>query len=317
MSPGKLAGFVLGVFLLAVPDNRLSAQVEDRQQGTPDEIPPPLPPKKPPKAADEYRPGLPESDAPWTLPAEILESVRARAAVYQDYARRFLCDERARLAEYDSSGDVPKEKEREYGYLLFWDPANHTVRERRQVLGKDRQVKGEADDSEPFPPAYAWVFLFSEFHQPYFQFRLVGTHFEGYDLVHEIQFRGSLPFTDGKDIRQWEGTVLLDAFRFTPVEIRAQPSGQDEKIEALYRTWAQSFSILGFRTRQPPLAYEAQIQFRYRRDELSFPTELRYDTRRAVSPKQVVAVRASTRTYTHYQFTNVETTDPALGEVKP
>ena len=64
--------------------------------------------------------------------------------------------------------------------------------------------------------------MFSDVKEPYFDFRLVETRFDGFDLVHEIQFRGSLPFTDGKDIRQWEGVVLIDAFKFTPLEIRRQ-----------------------------------------------------------------------------------------------
>ena len=41
---------------------------------------------------------------------------------------------------------------------------------------------------------------------------LLGDGFEGFDWVRRIQFRGALPFTDGRDIRQWEGTVLVDAF---------------------------------------------------------------------------------------------------------
>ena len=69
-------------------------------------------------------------------------------------------------------------------------------------MTSEGRIKGEAIDEEPFPPAYAWVFLFSRFHEPYFVFRLLDTKFDGFDYVHEIQFKGSLSFTDGKDIRQ-------------------------------------------------------------------------------------------------------------------
>ena len=131
--------------------------------------------------------------------------------------------------------------------------------------------------------------------------------FDGFDLVYEIQFKGSRPFTDGRDILQWEGTVLVDAFRHTPLEIWAEPTNQKERIEALYRNWAKSFNFMGFRTQKAPLGYRAHIQFREHREGLSFPTELRYDTFRAISPAQIIPVRASSRTYNRYRFFNVET----------
>ena len=232
-------------------------------------IPPPLPAKPKPKGAEKLESVVPESENPWRLPPDLLASVRERAGVYQLYARKFTCDEEARQADYDSRGEVTKERIRRYGYLLLQDPAGETLREFRQEI-KQGKLKGEVKDAEPFPPAYAWVFLFTGFHEPYFDFRLIDTRFDGFDLVHEIQFRGSLPFTDGKDIRQWEGTVLIDAFTFTPLEIASEPAGQTERIEALYRLWSKSFNLLGFRTGKSPLGYQASIQFGYRRDDKAY-----------------------------------------------
>jgi len=136
--------------------------------------------------------------------------------------------------------------------------------------------------------------------------------------VHEIQFRGSLPFTTGQDIRQWEGAVLIDAVNYTPLEIRAEPLGQGERIDALYRQWSSSFNLLGMRTGQKPLGYRAHIQFRHKQEGLSFPTELRYDTFRAVSPTQIVPHRASTRVYDDYRiFTSTATPDPPVVDGAP
>jgi hypothetical protein len=315
MLPIRIATALVGLALLAsVP---AVAQFEDRQDSLPDPIPPPMPSKPTPKDAPKYQSivaDAPEED--WGLPVEMIEAVQRTSAVYADYARRFVCDEEARAAEYDEAEEVSKEKTREYGYVLLRGSVGDPVREYRQNMGKDGQVKkGEVEDSEPFPPAYAWVFLFDKFYEPYFEFRLVDTRFDGFDLIHEIHFRGSVPFTDGKDIRQWQGKILLDAFYFTPVSMEAEPIGQKDRLEGLYRIWSQSFNMLGFRTGKKPLGYNATLDFGFKKGDLRFPTSLRYDTRRAVGPEQLVMVRASTRSYANYRFTDVTAEDPRIGPV--
>jgi hypothetical protein len=316
MLPARFAVWpaLLGLALLSV--SPALAQIEDRQDSLPDPIPPPVPKKPPPEDAPKYEAIVEDApDEQWGLPPELLEAVQQTAEVYEDYARRFLCDEEARLADYDGAEQVTKEKIRKYGYLLLRGSVGDPVREFRQNIGKDGKYKGEVEDSEPFPPAYAWVFLFSRFYQPYFDFRLVDTRFDGFDLVHEIHFRGSVPFTDGKDIRQWEGRVLIDAFYFTPIELEAEPIGQKSRLDGLYRLWAQSFNLLGFRTGRKPLGYNANLKFGFKKGDLRLPTSLRYDTRRAVGPDQLVIVQASTRTYSNYKFTGVTTQDPRIGDV--
>lgn len=315
MFPAKtaVALILLGLALLSAPP--APAQVSDRHDNLPDPIPPPLPKRTPPEDAPKYKALI--EDAPeeaWQLPAEILAALQATARVYEDYARRFVCREEARRADYDAAEQVKKERVRNYGYLLLRGSVGEPVREFRQNVAKDGVTyKGEVDDSEPFPPAYAWVFLFSEFFEPYFDFRLVDTRFEGFDLVHEIHFRGSLPFTDGKDIRQWEGRVLVDAFYFTPLELQAEPVGQKERLDGLFRLWSQSFNLLGFRTGKKPLGYSAKLLFGLKKGDLRLPTMLRYDTRRVVAPEQLVRVSASTRSYSRYQFTDVTAEDPRIG----
>ena len=275
--------------------------------GIQEPLPPPLKPEKPPEQAGNYKAIVEPSDLPWVLSDELLETLHQKADVYSAYTRRFTCTEIARLAEYDAGGKIDNEEDRTYGYLLVQSAADQGPREFRQKMGKDGMPKsGEVKDSEPFPPAYAWVFLFSRFNEPYFSFRSQGDHFEGFDWVYEIQFRGSMPFTDGKDIRQWEGVAYVDAVTLTPVEIHAEPQGQAERIEALYRRWAQSFNFMGLRSAPRPLAYEARVEFRLRREGLTFPTTLRYDTFRAVSINRVVAAKASTRTYDDYRIFRVQ-----------
>jgi len=271
-----------------------------------DPVPPPMPRRPTPKTAGNYQPILEPSNEPWGLSPRLLEDLYAQAAVYEAYTKRFTCNETARLARY-SNGKVTSEKVRRYGYLLTTLPSGFGVHEIRQEFARDGSIRpGAIDDADPFPAAYAWVFLFSHFNEPYFSFRLLDDRFDGFDWVQEFEFRGSLPFTTGKDIRQWQGRVILDAVTKTPLEIVAEPIGQNEKIEAMYRKWSSSFNVLGMRTGPKPLGHQARIQFRHRKEGLTFPTELRYDTFRAVAPQKVVRQRASTRKYDGYLIYRVD-----------
>ncbi len=239
-----------------------------------------------------------------------------QSAVYRDYAVRFFCAETVRVAHYDESAEATREKTERYDYLLVRDGTDvkeyrEIVRKQKRKVGPENQTGGKTagDEENRFPPAYAWVFLFDRFYQPYFMYRSLGDRFEGFDWVHEIQFRGALPFTDGKDIREWEGTVLVDAVTLTPVEIRAEPTAQKERIRALFDRWSQAFNLIGFRLAPRPFGYRCRIAFGLRRDSLTFPTELRYDTFRATGPKQFVPWMASVRVYDDYKFFTTETTE--------
>lgn len=268
-------------------------------------IPPPLPKPTPSPRAAELRPLVSASDAPWGLTPDVLAPLYERAARYAAYAQRFTCDEVARRADYDAEGTASKEQSRTYAYILTRGNTGVSIREFRQELSADGKIKaGEVQDDEPFPPAYMWVFLFSRFNEPYFAYRLVSDRFDGFDWVYQIEFKGSLPFSSGRDIREWQGTVLVDAVTHAPLEIEAEPAGQVERIQELYRKYQSSFNLMGGRTAPPPLGYRAWVQFRYRDPESSllFPTELRYDTFRAVTSSRVLPIRASTRTYAKYQI---------------
>ena len=252
----------------------------------------------------------PKPQAPWTLPEDLRSRLAHTADLYREYALRFTCMETVRLARYDADAEASNESVRRYAYLLEREADGETLHEVRQKVKEDGTPHGgEVRDEEPFPPAYAWVQLFSRFDQSFFAYRDQGERVEGYDWVREIEFRGALPFTDGKDIRQWEGTVLVDAVTLTPLEIHAQPTGQDARIRALYDRWSQAFNIIGLHMAPRPLLYGAFVQFGLRTAGLSFPTELRYDTRIAVSAKRSAPRQASSRRYEGYQFFKTATTE--------
>ena len=295
------------------------AQMSGDPMGPPDPIPDPLPENTREKSARTTEDGreIPpiweelhrESDVEWGLPAEMARSLADQARVYKKFTRKFSCTETARTARYKDD-EAGKEERRRYSYLLIVKPEDGSFEESRHKLSKSGKIRKDAvKDEEAFPPAYAWVFLFSEFNQGYFAYRDLGDYFDGFDWVREIQFKGSLRFSDGQDIREWEGVALVDATTLTPIEIRADPIGQREHIRAMYHKWVTSFNLIGLRLAPRPFGYRCQVNFRKRKAGLTFPTALRYDTFRAVSQKRSIPWRASTRNYSEYRFFNVGTTE--------
>ncbi len=308
-----------------------AAQRTSDPMGPPDPIPDPLPRRnreKPARTTEDGRDRPPiwedlhrDSDLEWGLPPEMARSLADKARVYKEFTRKFSCTETARTASY-KSGEAGKEKRRRYSYLLVVRPEDGSFEESRKKLTKKGKVRRDTvKDEETFPPAYAWVFLFSEFNQGFFAYRDLGDYFDGFDWVREIQFKGSFRFSDGQDIREWEGIALVDAATLTPIEIRADPIGQRDHIRALYRKWMTAFNLIGFKLAPKPFGYRCQVNFRTRKAGLTFPTALRYDTFRAVSQKHAIPWKASSRNYTEYRFFNVGTTetigDEAAGNQEP
>src|SRR5580765_1973528 len=191
-------------------------------------LPPPVPPDSqlspPPKPAPQPNPNqekqdeaeppdpaymtmLPEDGSPWGLAPELASRLQAVAERYADYAVRFTSIETVRKAKFEGS-EAKKETSKKYGYLLVRG-GDQRIQEFRQKMKSDGTITAnEVNDAEAFPPAYEWVFLFSKMNQPYFAYRERGDRFEGYDWVRVVEFKGAVPYTDGREIRQWDGVVL-------------------------------------------------------------------------------------------------------------
>jgi hypothetical protein len=305
----RVRGFLVSVVLLltapavwaqAKEEGPVTPEVPPigRPNPNPEVTPPPAnqpPPKEAPKPAPDDL--LFDAQGEWGLAPDLLKRLAQRAENYRTYGNRVTCDETARIASYDQ-GEASKESVKRYAYFLERDREGINLRESRQRLTAEGKPKGdEVEDEGKFPPAYAWVFLFSPFNQPYFAYRDLGDRFEGFQWVRVLQFKGALPFTDGKDIREWEGLALFDAVSLTPVQIQARPSAQRERIQAEFDRWAQSFNIVGFHLAPRPFGYRGRVEFRLVREGLTFPTELRYDTFRAVGRRETVPISAAVRTY--------------------
>jgi hypothetical protein len=317
----NFASFALAAVLLAM----LPPPIPPEQ----DTSPPPSRPPAPPKPGEEDKDGkaketgpdpayltlLPDDGSPWGLAPELSARLATVADKYRAYAVKFTCTETVRKAKFDDH-EAKKESTRTYAYLL--DRAqDQSIRELRQKLKGDGSITTtEVTDAEAFPPAYEWVFLFSKSNQSYFAYRERGDRFEGYDWVRVFEFKGAVPYTDGRDIRQWDGVVLLDATTMTPVEIRAEPGHQQERLRLLFERWSQSFNVVGFRTGPKAIGYSGRVLFQTRRDQLTFPTQLHYATFRAVTPKSTEPTEASTRDYAGYHFFETEEKE-RTGETKP
>jgi hypothetical protein len=279
-----------GLTPTAPPEKKETEEKKEEQGGEPDPA---------------YMTLLPDDGSPWGLSPELAERLAAVAERYLEYAVKFTSVETVRKARFDGE-EAKKESSRKYGYLLERG-ADQSIREFRQKMKSDGTITdSEVNDAEAFPPAYAWVFLFSRANQPYFAYRERGDRFEGYDWVRVVEFKGAVPYTDGKEIRQWDGVVLIDATTLTPVEIRAEPSHQAERLRMLFDRWSQSFNIVGFRVGPKPFGYSGRVLVQTRRDELTFPTQLRY-----TEPTE-----ASTRDYAEYRFFKTATEEKS-GPTKP
>jgi hypothetical protein len=277
--------------------------------GVPPSTQPPLSPEPAPsdKSTKEESPDpafltlLPDDGSPWGLAPELAARLAGVAEKYLNYAVKFTCTETVRKAKFDD-GEAKKEAVKTYGYLLERGDGHSILEFRQKMKSNGTVTTTEVNDAEAFPPAYAWVFLFSLVNQPYFAYRERGDRFEGYDWVRIFEFKGAIPYTDGRDIRQWDGVVLVDATTLTPVEIRAEPSHQRERLKLLFARWSQSFNIVGGRVGPKPIGFSGRVMFQTRRDQLAFPTQLRYSSFRAVTPKSTEPTEASTREYSAYQF---------------
>lgn len=171
-------------------------------------LPPPVPPdsghsqlpQRPPSTEPEpsdknappdpaYMSLLSDDGSPWGITPELASQLAGVATKYLEYAVKFTCTETVRKAKLED-GEAKKETSRTYGYLLERGDGQ-AIAEFRQKMKSDGTVTTtEVNDAEAFPPAYAWVFLFSQANQPYFAYRERGDRFEGYDWVRIFEFKG-------------------------------------------------------------------------------------------------------------------------------
>jgi hypothetical protein len=245
-------------------------------------------------------------------PADLVGSERlaelARVADrYDRDARRFTCTETVRWAGYRGYHRPFRETLRSYDYLLIRDRDGRGLREHRR--------SGRPKSGGKLPPVYAWTLLFSDFNQPYFSYRDHGEEGHGFDRVHRIGFRGSIPFSDGSDIRQWEGFALVDTRTLMPVEVVAEPLNQPDRLVRRYLDYKKSlritlafygFRLASLRLGKRPFGRRVRVRFRPERNGLHMPWLMELEKFRMVGRSESVPWAGSWREYSDYRFFETE-----------
>lgn len=229
------------------------------------------------------------------------------AGRYEQDARRFACTETVRWAGYRGYDRPFRETLKTYDYLLIRTKHGRDLREHRGT--------GRPRSSRRLPPVYAWTLLFSDFHQPYFSYRDRGEEAHGFERVQRIRFRGSIPFSDGTDIRQWEGEALVDLSTRMPVEIVAEPLNQPDRLVRQYLDYKKSFRLTlafyGFRLAslrlgKRPFGRRVRVRFLLQRNGLRMPWLMELEKFRMVGRERSVPWAGSWRKYADYRFFETE-----------
>ena len=255
-----------------------------------------------------------EAEARMTEMMPRLELASHRA---ERYALRFTCDETFRTANYNwGAGEARSEQVKRSSYLLVFDEDRTRYSVLRQALNKDGKLGGTQTVELPAPDAYAWTFLFNPRNQRVLHYRYLGREIKDYRLAHVIEFDSSAPFVEGRDIREWSGTVWVEDRTFNFIRVEAWPSFQDRRLQGQWRAYTESMQLPWGKAKPRPRGYELSVEFNYTRDDMLFPTRVDLRDFVWVGRGREVTDRQFTLEYTDYLFfqTQVEERQNEPGE---
>ena len=280
---------------------------------TPSRLPPELRGHhlSPPMSEREEPASDEEADAKFQ---ELLPRLEAASARMERFALRFTCDETVRTINYNwQKNEASSESARRYAYLLVFDEDRARYDVLRETMDRDGRPTGHAQElGLPLPDAYAWTFLFNARNQRVLNYRYLGREIRDYRLAHVIEFNSSAPFVEGRDTREWSGTVWIEDNTFDFVRIEALPSFQDRRLVGQWRAFTESFNLPWGKLKPRPRGYEAAVEFNFSRDDLLFPT--RVDLREFVwvGRGKGVTDRRYVLDYRNYRF--FQTSAEPMGE---
>ncbi|MEW5806855.1 MAG: hypothetical protein AB1756_05870 [Acidobacteriota bacterium] len=241
------------------------------------------------------------------VPEHLMEQLIRKSAEYETFALKFTCTELIRKASYSIAGEeATKEKLERYEYLLEANPGEGSFspyRVRLESQGGRSPVTLELR----FPEAYPWVFIFSKNYRNVMRYGYIGKEIYAYKLAHIIAFRGFQPFTDGRDIREWEGRIWVEEKTFNVLKVEAQPIHQDDILELKRQEYNQAFSFIGIKLKKKPLGYSSTVYFDFEHEGLTFPTQSDNRTFELVARNKKVPTSALILSYADYHFFKTET----------
>ena len=237
-----------------------------------------------------------ESDSPWGLLDETLERLDRRAAEYETVIPSVECHETTQRVKYPRSGQTAEGNAREATYLFRLQDGSMVP-----VVGRGKSL-GKSDKSN-VPTAHAWTQVFARRNQPYFAYRDMGEVAHAFGSARKIQFRGAVPFADGADIREWEGTVLVDSVSLLPLELDAQPLHLWPHLEHQRLKYLESFKIgffgLVIRFKKRPVAERVHVRFDMQSNGLTLPVDAYVEKVEKTQPDQAVVRSRVLARYEH------------------
>jgi hypothetical protein len=234
-------------------------------------------------------------DAPWGLPEELTAGLAQRTSQYEEWADDLECSETTQRVKYPR-GSAAAGAVRESTYVFALD-AGAMVPVPTKDHGKSWRRYGKSDA----PRAHAWLQLFAEDNQPFFAYRDLGEVPHAFGNARRIQFRGSLPYTDGRDIRQWEGTVLIDPHSLELLELDARPLHLWPRLERQRREYVNSFKFLFLRFKKKPIAERVHVRFDSQPSGMTLPVDADVERLELIAPDQAI-VRSRLLTQYDYEF---------------
>lgn len=239
------------------------------------------------------------------LPPGLLDKLSKKSQEYENYALKFICTEISRRATYDqSSGEYGIEKLENLDYLLEANPYEGRFSAYRQKIKKTSSgtYRRPIHFKMNFPEAYSWVFIFSKNFRNVMKYGYHGKEIYGYKLAHVISFRGFQPFSDGKDIREWEGQLWIEEGTWNILKVEATPIHQEDILEIKRLEYNRAFSIMGIKLKKKPLGYSCTVYFDFEQEGLSFPTEARNEIFEPIGKKKIRPHSAIILNYVDYHF---------------
>jgi len=227
-----------------------------------------------------------QQDTPWGLPNELLERLADQAEAYGTATMNLTFRESTQRLKYPR-GRINEGAVRQSDYVFTLDDGVMV-----SVPAKGHGSSTKRYGKSKAPPAHAWMQLFSGTNQPYFAFRDLGEVPHAFGKARKIQFRGSLPYDDGADIRQWEGTVLIDSYSLQLLELDAEPLHLWPRLEQQRRKYVQSFKLVLFvqliRFKKRPIAERVHVRFDVQPNGMWLPADSDVERFELVAPDRAL-----------------------------
>jgi len=243
-----------------------------------------------PIVAVEPEPAADERDVPWGLPDDLLVRLAEQAGTYEATAMDLPFRGTTQRIKYPR-GRTSVGEARPSSYVFAFDDGA-MVAVPTQGTGSSARRYGKSKT----PPAHAWMQLFSERNQPFISYRDLGEVPHAFGNARKIQFRGSLPYDDGTDVRQWEGTALIDPSTLRLLEIDAYPLHLWPRLERQRSDYLQSFRLVFIRFKKRPIAERVHLRFDVQPSGISLPVQADVERFELTAPgRAVVRSRLVTR----------------------